>query len=130
YRRGSVKPLDWGMGYRWRTNESNVLLAVRKDIGTRKQLRPAISESPVVKPQPVEAAVPAAPAAAERAAPSTTATTPATPSPSAPLVMPAAPVQAEAVATPAETAPPAPPAEIQAKPALPTDAAQQSTSSQ
>jgi len=26
----SAKPLDFGMGYRWRTHESNVLLAVRK----------------------------------------------------------------------------------------------------
>ena len=120
YRRGPNKPIDWGMGYRWRTNESNVLLAVRKDIGTRQQLRPAISETPAVKPQPVEAAAPA-----ETAAPATTATTPATPA-----AMPAAPVKAGASATPAETAPPVPPAEVQAKPSLPTDAAQQSTSSQ
>ena len=53
YRRGPNKPIDWGMGYRWRTNESNVLLAVRKDIAPREQLRPAISETPAVKPQPV-----------------------------------------------------------------------------
>ena len=32
YRKGSVKPLDFGMGYRWRPSESNVLLAVRKNI--------------------------------------------------------------------------------------------------
>jgi hypothetical protein len=109
YRRGSAKPIDWGMGYRWRTNESNVLLAARKDIGTRQQLRPAISEAPMVKRQPAEAAAPA---------PATTASTP-----------PAVAVQAEASAMPAEASPPVPPAEIQAKPALPTDAAQ-STSSQ
>ena len=54
YHRGPTKPIDWGMGYRWRTNESNVLLAVRKDIGTRQQLRPAISETPAVKPQPAK----------------------------------------------------------------------------
>jgi hypothetical protein len=125
YRRGPYKPIDWGMGYRWRTNESNVLLAVRKDIGTREQLRPAISETPAVKTQPVEAAAPAAPAPAETAAPATTATTPA-----APAANPAVPVKAEASALPAETASPLPPAEVQAKPSLPTDAAQQSTSSQ
>jgi hypothetical protein len=39
-------------------------------------------------------------------------------------------VRAEASATPAEAAPPVPPAEIQAKPSIPTDAAQQATSSQ
>jgi hypothetical protein len=111
YHRGPAKPIDWGMGYRWRTNESNVLLAVRKDIGTRQQLRPAISETPAVKPLPAEAAAPV---------PATTATTPSTP---------AAAVQAEASAAPAEPKP-VPPAEIQAKPALSTDAAQQSTSSQ
>lgn len=36
YRKGSVKPLDFGMGYRWRPNESNVLLAVRKDVSARQ----------------------------------------------------------------------------------------------
>lgn len=113
YHRGPTKPIDWGMGYRWRTNESNVLLAVRKDVGTRQQLRPAISETPAVKPQPVEAAAPVAPA--ETVAPSTTATTPAS-----------APVQAENAAAPAQAAPPA---EAQAKPSLPTDAAKQSTTS-
>jgi hypothetical protein len=127
YRRGPYKPIDWGMGYRWRNNESNVLLAVRKDIGTREQLRPAISETPAVKTQPVEAAAPAAPAAAETAAPTTTATTPAAPAAS-PAASPAARVKAEASAMPAETASPPPPAEMQAKPSLPTDAAQQSTS--
>ncbi len=127
YRRGPNKPIDWGMGYRWRTNESNVLLAVRKDIAPREQLRPAISETPAVKPQPVGAAAPSAPASAETAAPTTTATTPAA---AAPTEKPAEPVKAEAAAVPAEAAPPAPPAEVQAKPSLPTDAAQQSTSSQ
>lgn len=120
YHRGPTKPIDWGMGYRWRNNESNVLLAVRKDIPAR-ELRPAISETPAVKPQPVEAAAPAAPAQAETDTPPTTATTPPTP---------AAPVQAENAPTPAPAAPSAPPAELQAKPALPTDAAQQSISSQ
>lgn len=113
YHRGAAKPIDWGMGYRWRTNESNVLLALRKDIGTRQQLRPAISDTPAVKPQPVEAAAPAAP--------STTATTP---------EVPATPVKAEASAAPTEAKPPVPPADIQAKPAVPTDAAQQPTTSQ
>jgi hypothetical protein len=120
YRRGPNKPIDWGMGYRWRPSESNVLLAVRKDIPAREELRPSISETPVVKPQP-EAAMPPAPAAADTAAPATTATTQAAPS---------APVQAEASAPPAQTEPVVPPAEAQAKPALPTDAAQQSISSQ
>jgi hypothetical protein len=64
YNRGQAKPIDWGMGYRWRTNESNVLLASRKDIATLQQLRPAISETPMAKPQPAETA------------PVTTATTP------------------------------------------------------
>jgi len=109
YHRGPAKPIDWGMGYRWRTNESNVLLAVRKDVGTRQQLRPAISEAPAGKPQPADAAGPA-----------TTATTP---------VAPATPVKVEASATPAEPRPVSP-AEIQAKPSTPTDAAQQPTTSQ
>jgi hypothetical protein len=129
YQRGPTKPIDWGMGYRWRNNESNVLLAVRKDIPPREQLRPAISETPPVKPQPVEAAAPAAsavpaPAQSEADTPPTTATatTPATP--------PAAPVQAENSPTPAPAVPSAPPTEVQAKPTLPTDAAQQSNSSQ
>jgi len=122
YRRGPYKPIDWGMGYRWRTNESNVLLAVRKDIGTRENLRPAISETPVQKPQPVEAATPAAPA--EATAPATMATTPA-----APAARAAEPVKAEASALPAGTSP-TPATEVQAKPSMPTDAAQQPTSSQ
>lgn len=119
YHRGPSKPIDWGMGYRWRTNESNVLLAVRRDAGTRQQLRPAISETPV-KLKPAETAAPAAPSQADTA-PATTATTTATPPVSA---------QAEASAAPAE-AKPVPPAEVQAKPAaLPTAPAQQPTSSQ
>jgi hypothetical protein len=137
YHRGPTRPLDWGMGYRWRTNESNVLLAVRKDIGPRQQLRPAISETPAVKPQPAEAAAPAAPAPAETAAPAKAEASPPVPAePAAPATTattpaaPPAPVRAEASATPAEAAPPVPPAEIQAKPAMPTDAAQQATSSQ
>jgi hypothetical protein len=121
YHRGPTKPIDWGMGYRWRPSESNVLLAVRKDIPAREQLRPAISETPAVKPQPVEAATPAAPAQAETDTPPTTATTPATPP---------APAQADNSSAPAQVAPSAPPVEAQAKPTLPTDAAQQSTSSQ
>lgn len=117
YHRGPAKPIDWGMGYRWRTNESNVLLAVRKDLGTRQRLRPAISETPAAKPQPAEVA---APAAADTS-PSTTATTPSTSAVSA---------QAEASVAPAEAKPPVPPADIPATSALPADAAQQSTSSQ
>jgi hypothetical protein len=115
YHRGPAKPIDWGMGYRWRTNESNVLLAVRRDIGTRQQLRPAISETPAAKP--TEAA---APARADTS-PSTTATTPKASPMSA---------QAEASAVPAEGKPPVPPADIPAKPAAPSEAAQQSSSSQ
>jgi hypothetical protein len=122
YNRGQAKPIDWGMGYRWRTNESNVLLAARKDIATRQQLRPAISETPIsetpaVKLQPADAATPV-----------TTATTP-----------PPA-VKVEAAATPAQPAPSAasaPPTDAQAKPAIPSeaqakpaDASQQPTSSQ
>ena len=132
YRRGPNKPIEWGMGYRWRTNKSNVLLAVRKDIATPQPLRPAISETPAVKPQPAEAAAPAAPAPAETAAPTTTATTP------APAAMPPEPAKelakepakAEASPMPADAAQSVPPAGQQAKPSLPTDAAQQSTSSQ
>ncbi len=37
YRKGPVKPLDFGMGYRWRPNESNVLLAVRKDLSAQQE---------------------------------------------------------------------------------------------
>jgi hypothetical protein len=109
YNRGPSRPIDWGMGYRWRTNESNVLLAVRKEISPRQQLRPAISDTPVVKPQPAEAAAPV-PARVEAgpAAPSTTATTP-----------PAAPAAAEEPK-------PVPPADIPAKPA---DAAEPPSSS-
>jgi len=32
YKKGPAKPLDFGMGYRWRPNESNVLLAVKKEV--------------------------------------------------------------------------------------------------
>jgi hypothetical protein len=39
YRKGPVKPLDFGMGYRWRPNESNVLLAVRKDLSAQQETR-------------------------------------------------------------------------------------------
>jgi hypothetical protein len=64
YHRGPTRPLDWGMGYRWRTNESNVLLAVRKDISV-KQLRPSITEQSPKKsaetPQPAQASKPAVP---------------------------------------------------------------------
>ena len=124
YRRGPAKPLDWGMGYRWRTNESNVLLAVRKDIAARQPLRPAISQTPAVNPQPPEAAVQAAPTQEEAASPQTTATTTAR----NPAPPPAE--QPKASGAPAEAAPPVPPAEVQAKPVQPADAAHQSTSSQ
>ena len=36
YKKGSTKPLDFGMGYRWRPNESNVLLAVRKNVSAQQ----------------------------------------------------------------------------------------------
>lgn len=36
YKKGPAKPLDFGMGYRWRPNESNVLLAVRKDMSAKQ----------------------------------------------------------------------------------------------
>ncbi len=36
YKKGPAKPLDFGMGYRWRPNESNVLLAVRKDVSAKQ----------------------------------------------------------------------------------------------
>ena len=76
YRKGPVKPLDFGMGYRWRPNESNMLWAAKKDaaapIAAPAALRPSISESapqaaPASQPQqeakPVEAAPVPAPAA-------------------------------------------------------------------
>jgi len=134
YQRGPAKPIDWGMGYRWRTNESNVLLAVRKDIGPRQQLRPAISETPAVKPSAVEASVPAPATAlakpadtptappAESGTPPTTATTPA-PAPTA--------VQAGASVSSPDATPPAPAAADQPKPTPPSaDGAQPSSSSQ
>ncbi len=36
YKKGPAKPLDFGMGYRWRPNESNVLLAVKKDVSAQQ----------------------------------------------------------------------------------------------
>lgn len=36
YQKGLAKPLDFGLGYRWRPNESNVLLAVRKDLSAKQ----------------------------------------------------------------------------------------------
>jgi hypothetical protein len=76
YRKGPVKPLDFGMGYRWRPNESNMLWAVRKEQVPPTVLRPSISEPaaqaappPVAQPQqeakPAEAAPAAAPQAQE-----------------------------------------------------------------
>ena len=35
FRKGSAKPLDFGMGYRWRPNESNLLLTVKKDLSAK-----------------------------------------------------------------------------------------------
>lgn len=90
YNRGQARPIDWGMGYRWRTNESNVLLASRKDIAMRRQLRPAISESPA-----------AAPPRADNAGPATTVTT----APSVKVEASAAPVSV-IEAKPAEAAQP------------------------
>jgi hypothetical protein len=92
YNRGQAKPIDWGMGYRWRTNESNVLLASRKDIATRQQLRPAISETPAVTPP-----------RADSSAPATTATTP----PSVKVEASAAPAPSSVIeAKPADAAQP------------------------
>ncbi len=74
HRKGPFKPLDFGMGYRWRPNESNVLLATRKDLSAH-QLRPAVatqpaSPPPVAEPVPaVQAAPPVQPAAAAEPAP-------------------------------------------------------------
>ncbi|MET0277455.1 MAG: hypothetical protein ABW198_03900 [Pseudorhodoplanes sp.] len=60
FRRGQVQPLNFGMGYRWRPNESNMLWAVRKDAGVPiaapAVLRPSI-------PEPAPQAAPAAPVA-------------------------------------------------------------------
>ncbi len=106
YNRGNAKPIDWGMGYRWRTNESNVLLASRKDIPAREQLRPAISQTPNRQP-------------ADTAAPATTATTP----PAAKVEASAGPAQPAPTAAPAEADPkPATPVEAEAKPAVPVEA--------
>ncbi|MFZ5691874.1 MAG: hypothetical protein ACOY5F_11535 [Pseudomonadota bacterium] len=92
YNRGQARPIDWGMGYRWRTNESNVLLASRKDIAMRRQLRPAISESPAAAPQ-----------RADNAGPATTATT----APSVKVEASAAPAPVSVIeAKPAEAAQP------------------------
>ena len=49
HRKGPFKPLDFGMGYRWRPNESNVLWATRKDLAP-DQLRPAIVPLPISAP--------------------------------------------------------------------------------
>lgn len=71
YRKGPVKPLDFGMGYRWRPNESNMLWAQRKeapkeapkdapkDVPVPSVLRPSISE-------PERQAVPVAPLPAQQ----------------------------------------------------------------
>lgn len=115
YHRGPTKPLDWGMGYRWRTSESNVLLVVRKDAGI-KQLRPAITEQtqPAAKPQPTAPETPPS----EKQRPDRAET------PAVPSAPPIASAQAEAPSTP-----PASPSQTPAQPALPMDAAQQSISS-
>jgi hypothetical protein len=130
YHRGPAKPIDWGMGYRWRVNESNVLLAVRKDIAPR-QLRPAIAVTPPAKVDEAPK-----PSAVETTAPPKTAETPPRPPaeipPAAAATTPAAPAPSvEASSAPKkEDAPPVPPAEIQAKPAAPADGAQQATTAQ
>lgn len=36
YRKGPTRPLEFGMGYRWRPNESNLLLVVRKDLSAKQ----------------------------------------------------------------------------------------------
>jgi hypothetical protein len=70
FRKGPFKPLDFGMGYRWRPNESNMLWAVRKDpvvpVAAPAVLRPSISEP---APQPAPAAQPQQEAKPAEAAP-------------------------------------------------------------
>jgi hypothetical protein len=38
-------PIDFGLGYRWRPNESNLLLAVKDDTATAMEITPAASEA-------------------------------------------------------------------------------------
>jgi hypothetical protein len=127
YRKGQVKPLDFGMGYRWRPNESNMLWAERKEpmapVAAPTALRPSISEpaSPPAKPQ--QDAKPAVDAPAPAAQPQQEAKPAADPAPA-----PAAqPQQAQQDPKPADPA--AAPAAQPAQPPLPAGAAEQSASS-
>lgn len=62
FRKGPSQPLNFGMGYRWRPNESNMLWAVRKDqqppIAAPAALRPSIAEPIAVPAKPQEEAKP------------------------------------------------------------------------
>ncbi len=118
FRKGPTKPLDFGMGYRWRPNESNMLWAVRKEpatpIAAPTALRPSISEpAPQVAPAaaPAAAAAPAIPpaAAAPQAQPEPIKPAEAA-APIAPAVPAAAPQQEAQPANPAPAAQPAAPA--------------------
>jgi hypothetical protein len=110
YRKGPVKPLDFGMGYRWRPNESNMLWAAKKDaaapIAAPTILRPSISEP---APQAAPAAQPQQEAKPVEAAP-----------------VPASAVQPQQEAKPAAEPAPVPAA---AQPGLPVNAGEQSASS-
>ncbi len=126
YRKGPVKPLDFGMGYRWRPNESNLLWAAKKDpatpIAAPAALRPSISESapqaaPVAPPQQEAKPVEAVPVPASAAQPQQEA------KPAAE----AAPVPATGT-LPQQEAKPAP-APAASQPGLPANAAEQSASS-
>ncbi len=140
FRKGQVRPLEFGMGYRWRPNESNMLWAVKKE---QAPLRPSISDevpqaakpqpaspkpaeasaapavvpAPVAKPANDAAAMPvpaSAPAPVPAAAPQTEAKSEANPA-----ANPVAPKPVEASAAPASVpaAAPAPQAPAEPKPA-------------
>jgi hypothetical protein len=114
FRSAKAPPLDFGIGYRHRGHDSNLLLAMRRDqlkVGVPPVTTPAVAPAaPSTTAPAASTAAPAAPSTATPATPSTAA--PATPSTAAPAAPSAAPIKVRPVPTaPAETRP-VPPANI------------------
>jgi hypothetical protein len=49
YRSGNPPPLDFGIGYRWRAFDSNLILAVKKDTPVVKEVTPTVAPAVVAK---------------------------------------------------------------------------------
>ncbi len=61
FAKGGAAPIDFGIGYRWRTNQSHVLLAVNRNASSAEIVRPAVqAKTPAARKNapPVRAASP------------------------------------------------------------------------